>query len=60
MATNHEARDVIYEQVVRIAKVIENSGSRSDVQARALESLARAYRHAAGGPQPGGSGGSSE
>lgn len=53
MATANQAQDAVFAQVVRLTKVIENSGSSSLVQSEALANVALAFRYALGGPQPG-------
>lgn len=53
MATSAEAQKAVFAQIVRVAKVIENSGTNSGTQAEAVANLALALRYAVGGPQPG-------
>jgi hypothetical protein len=56
MATKDEAQNAIFAEIARQIAEIEGERMQGPTQASTIQRLALAYRYAAGGQQPGGSG----
>lgn len=54
MAKYDETQQALFEQIKRIAEDGGIDRHSTHIQAQILENLTRAFRYAAGGPQPGG------
>ncbi|WP_210651330.1 hypothetical protein [Nocardioides sp. SYSU D00065] len=56
MATKTETQEKLFSKIAEVADSVDQYSSHPDAQARMLVNLALAYRHAAGGAQPGNGG----
>ncbi|KRB73065.1 hypothetical protein ASE01_20020 [Nocardioides sp. Root190] len=55
MATSADTQAALFSEIKRQVSAMSTVGIGAPSKAAALRDLAAAYRHAAGGPQPGGS-----
>lgn len=51
--TKNDAPQAIFNEIIRLTARIESKGLQTPTGASVIEQLARAYRYAAGGAQPG-------